>query len=181
MGDVDAGRRALELLRLQDAGADPAVAIRPCTACERLGYCRLGLLSEHLQPDGSVLTELECGPEHEGGPMVAHGGWTAAALDELVGHVPVLHGQLAVTGTLTVRYTKPVPVGAPLRARAELTRREGSRWYVEARLTLASSGAELARAEAIMVERDPGHFDRHQQWLLRQNTSQPDSANRSEP
>jgi acyl dehydratase len=68
--------------------------------------------------------------QNEGGPEVAHGGWTAGAFDELLGHVPLLHGQLAVTGQLTVTYVKPVPVGRPLHARAWLERRDGHRWYV---------------------------------------------------
>jgi hypothetical protein len=45
-------------------GASP-VAL--CGACSRLGSCRLGLGREELQPDGSVHTDLVCGPENEGG------------------------------------------------------------------------------------------------------------------
>jgi acyl-coenzyme A thioesterase PaaI-like protein len=92
-----------------------------------------------------VHTELVCGPENEGGPEVAHGGWTAGAFDELLGQVPLLHGQLAVTGQLTVTYVKPVPVGRPLHARAWLERQEGHRWYVVGEMVLASTGAVLAR------------------------------------
>jgi hypothetical protein len=36
-------------------------------------------------------------------------------------------------------------------------------------MTLASSGAVLARGEAVMVLRDIGHFARHQEWLARQD------------
>ena len=132
-----------------------------------LGACRLGLGREELQPDGSVHTDLVCGPENEGGPDVAHGGWTAGVFDELLGHVPLLNGVLAVTGQLSVTYVKPVPVGRPLHARASTVRREGHRWYVAGELTLASTRAVLARGEAVMVVRDIGHFARHQEWLAR--------------
>jgi acyl-coenzyme A thioesterase PaaI-like protein len=141
-----------------------------CLACSRLGHCRLGLRAESLS-DGVVTTDIECGPENEGGPRVAHGGWTAGVLDELVGHVPIMHRQLSVTGTLSIRYLKPVPIGRPLRGRAQLVRREGRRWYVEASLSLAASGAELATAEAVMVERDPAHFERHRRWLAEQDNA----------
>lgn len=141
-----------------------------CVACTRLGRCRLGLRAERLQ-DGIVTTEIICDAENEGGPRVAHGGWTAGVLDELVGHVPILHRQLSVTGTLNIRYLKPVPIERPLHGRARLVRKEGSRWYVEASLALASTGAELATAEAIMVERDPAHFERHRLWLQGQDTA----------
>jgi acyl-coenzyme A thioesterase PaaI-like protein len=148
-----------------------------CGACRRLGACRLGLGREELQPDGSVHTDLECGPENEGGPDVAHGGWTAAVLDEVLGHVQMLHGQLAVTGQLSVTYVKPVPVGRPLHARAWRTRLEGHRWYTEAELTLASTGAVLARGEGVMVLRDRDHFDRHRAWLAQQDLAAQESEN----
>lgn len=156
------------------AGSDFQLPPQPgpvalCGACRRLGSCRLGLGREELQPDGSVHTDLVCGPENEGGPDVAHGGWTAGVFDEVLGHVPVLNGELAVTGQLSVTYVKPVPVGRPLHARAWTVRREGHRWYVAGELTLASSGAVLARGEAVMVVRDIGHFARHQEWLAGQD------------
>ena len=148
---------------------EPASPVALCGACRRLGSCRLGLGREELQPDGSVHTDLVCGPENEGGPDVAHGGWTAGVFDEVLGHVPVLNGELAVTGQLSVTYVKPVPVGRPLHARAWTVRREGHRWYVAGEMTLASTGAVLARGEAVMVLRDLGHFARHQEWLAQQD------------
>ena len=147
----------------------PSSPVALCGACRRLGACRLGLGREELQPDGSVHTDLICGPEHEGGPDVAHGGWTAGAFDEVLGHVPLLTGELAVTGQLSVTYVKPVPVGRPLHARAWTVRREGRRWYVAGELTLVSTGAVLGRGEAVMVLRDRGHFARHREWLAQQD------------
>jgi acyl-coenzyme A thioesterase PaaI-like protein len=102
---------------------------------------------------------------------VAHGGWTAGAFDELLGHVPLLNGRLAVTAQLSVSYVKPVPVGRLLRARAWMVRQEGSRWYVAGEMALASTGAVLARGEAVMVLRDSGHFTRHEEWLAQQDAA----------
>ena len=62
-----------------------------------------------------------------------------------------------------------MPVGRPLHARAWTVRREGHRWYVAGELALASTGAVLARGEAVMVVRDIGHFARHQEWLAGQD------------
>ena len=149
-------------------GSDPG-GVYLCHSCARRGSCRLGLGREELQPDGSVETTLSCSADHEGGPQVAHGGWIAAMFDEVTGHVPLLNGQLSVTGTMRVTYVKPVPIERPLRARAWVAAKEQRRWIVEGELTLASTGALLGRAEAIMVLRDPGHFDRHQRWLAEQD------------
>lgn len=149
------------------APTDSGVAL--CRSCERRGDCRLGLGREELMPDGSVETTLVCNAEHEGGPGVAHGGWIAAAFDEITGHVTMLSGQLAVTGSMTVSYLKPVPIERPLSARAWVDRKDERRWYVTGELRLSSTGALLGRAEATMVLRDPGHFERHQQWLAEQD------------
>ncbi|WP_231861612.1 MULTISPECIES: PaaI family thioesterase [Frankia] len=141
-----------------------------CASCRRTGLCRLGVTSEIVDGD-AVAYELHCPREHEGGPNVAHGGWTAGVLDELAGHVVVLRGQLAVTGQLSVRFVRPVPVERPLLGRASLVRREGHRWFIEAQIVLASSGAQLAAAEAVLVARDADHFARHERWLAEQEGS----------
>ena len=74
---------------------------------------------------------LVCSAEHEGGPGVAHGGWTAAMFDEVTGHVPLLSGQLSVTGTMRVTYVKPVPIERPLEACAWIARKQARTWHVE--------------------------------------------------
>jgi acyl-coenzyme A thioesterase PaaI-like protein len=136
-----------------------------CAACHRLGDCRLGLRTEVLEEDGSVTTELVCDESYEGGPGVAHGGWTAGALDELVGHVVLQHRRLSVTGKLTVSFLRPVPINRPLRARARQVREENGRWFVHAEIALAATGAVLATADGEMVLREWKHFARFQQWL----------------
>jgi acyl dehydratase len=128
----------------------------------------MGVESEDVDDVGVVSYRLRCGRENEGGLNVAHGGWTAGVLDELVGHVAMLSDQLAVTGQLNVTFVKPVPVEQQLTAEAWRSRKEGSRWFITAVLRLEASGAELARAEGILVERDSGHFARHEAWLATQ-------------
>jgi acyl-coenzyme A thioesterase PaaI-like protein len=147
-----------------------------CGACGRLGRCRMGIESEHLDEAGVVSYRLRCSRENEGGLDVAHGGWTAGVLDELVGHVALLNGQLAVTGQLDVTFLKPVPVEQPLTAWAWLESKQGSRWYVRAVLCLEAGGAELACAEGVLVERDRGHFARHEEWLRDQLSEASDAS-----
>lgn len=142
-----------------------------CAACARRGECRLGLQTEVLEADGSVTTELVCDESHEGGPGVAHGGWTAAALDELVGHVVLQHRRLSVTGRLTVRFLRPVPVDRPLRATARRVREADGRWFVHAEIALAATGAVLATGEGEMVLREWTHFARFRAWLAEQDAA----------
>jgi acyl-coenzyme A thioesterase PaaI-like protein len=140
-----------------------------CFGCRERGRCRLGLTAERLLDDGTAEIDLVCPVDHEGGPRVAHGGWTASALDEALGHLPILNGQFAVTAELNITYRRPVPVERPLLARSRVDRREGSRWYVSGELLLAQGGAVLAEASGVWVVRDPSHFTRHERWLSEQD------------
>jgi acyl-coenzyme A thioesterase PaaI-like protein len=151
----------------QPPRTDGGVAL--CGACHRTGECRLGLTTERLDGDGVARFEITCPPEHEGGPGVAHGGWTAGVLDEVCGHVPLLHDQMSVTGTLTIRFLKPVPIGRPLQARAWVDERFERKWRIAGELVLSSSGAVLAEADGVFVLRDHlGHFAAYQEWLAAQ-------------
>ena len=139
-----------------------------CGACRAAGACRLGVDKERLGDDGVAWFELACPRSQEGGPNVAHGGWTAAVMDECLGHLPLLNRVLSVTAELTVSFVKPVPVERPVQVRAWVERREGSRWYIAGEMTLLPGGAVLARASGVWVTRDPGHFARHEAWLADQ-------------
>ncbi|MGC0343717.1 PaaI family thioesterase [Streptomyces sp. SLBN-8D4] len=100
---------------------------------------------------------------------MAHGGWTAAVLDDCLGHLPLLHRVLSVTAELTVSFVKPVPVERPLEVRAWVEKREGRRWYIAGEMVLLPTRAVLARVSGIWVTRDRGHFARHQEWLAGQD------------
>ena len=103
---------------------------------------------------------------------MAHGGWTAGVLDEVLGHVPILQGQLTVTGTLTVRFVKPVPIQRPLEARAWVDRIERAKWFISGELVLASSGALLASGTGVWIARDgSSHFGDFERWLAEQDRS----------
>lgn len=143
---------------------DGGVAL--CGACRATSRCRLGLTTERLDDDEIAHFDIVCPAGHEGGPGVAHGGWTAGVLDEVLGHVPLLLGRLSVTGTLTIRFEKPVPIDRPLVARAWVASREARKWLIEGELALRSSGALLARANGVFVLRDfETHFGGFERWL----------------
>jgi predicted thioesterase len=154
--------------------AEAAIYIKPgehmlCYACRKAGVCQLGIRRLVPQEDLSVLAEVVCPTSWEGGPMVAHGGWTAATFDECLGHVGPLRGALTVTGTLTVEYVKPVPIDRPLEVRARVERVEGRRWYLTGEMTLAATGAVLGRANGVFVERKFSHFENHRRWMEEQD------------
>ena len=140
-----------------------------CGACRVASRCRLGVEREWLDAEDVANFELQCPPDQEGGPNVAHGGWTAAAMDEMLGHVPLLHDQMSVTATLTVNFRKPVPVQRPLAARAWIDKIEGSKWFISGELLLLPGKSVLATASGIWIARDWSHFERHEKWLAGQD------------
>ncbi|WP_458682521.1 PaaI family thioesterase [Prescottella equi] len=136
-----------------------------CNGCRRLNRCRFGIEMEQLNEDGVVISRVVCSPEEEGGPEVAHGGWTAAVMDELAGHTLTIGGEFAVTGALNVKYVRPIPIRWPLVGRARIAAREGRKVFVTVTLELESSGSVVAEANAIMIKRSADHFESHYKWL----------------
>lgn len=142
-----------------------------CAACSAASTCRLGVHREWLGDDDVARFDVECPPDQEGGPNVAHGGWTAAVMDEMLGHVPLLHDQMSVTATLTVNFKKPVPVRRPLAARAWIDKIEGSKWFISGELVLLPGRSVVATATGIWIARDWSHFERHEKWLADQDAA----------
>jgi len=92
------------------------------------------------------------GSAYEGPPGSVHGGYVAAAFDEVLGYVQSLSSQGGFTGTLTVRYRKPTPLHEELYFEAEITRVEGRKIFTEGRL-MADVGL-TAEAEAVFISVD---------------------------
>lgn len=154
------------------ASSPPPVLIRAdgnvilCEECRRRGDCRLGITDERLAGECRTETLLTCPKDHEGGPGVAHGGWTASVIDEALGHLPLLCGQMTVTAKLTVEFVRPVPIERPLKLVAWRERIEGNRWINAGELTLISTGAVLARAHGEFAMRDQTrHFAKFREWI----------------
>ena len=102
--------------------------------------------------DGRVVGTAVFGSAYEGPPGAVHGGYVAAAFDEVLGMTQSLGGKPGMTGTLTVRYRRPTPLHAELQFEGELVRVEGRKIFTAGRLT---SGGELrAEAEGIFISVD---------------------------
>jgi acyl-coenzyme A thioesterase PaaI-like protein len=70
--------------------------------------------------DGRIVGRARFGSAYEGPPGCVHGGYIAAAFDEVLGMTQSLSGSPGMTGRLTVRYRKPTPLHADLRFVGEL-------------------------------------------------------------
>jgi acyl-coenzyme A thioesterase PaaI-like protein len=85
-------------------------------------------------PDGSTFADLVLGAAYEGPPGHVHGGVSALLLDHLMGVTASQMSRPTFTGTLTLRYRNPLPLG-PVRVEGRVAREEGRKVFVEASIT----------------------------------------------
>jgi hypothetical protein len=140
---------------------------RLCTACERNGHgCLYGV--DRLCFDDlarAMRVPLSCPSGHEGGPGVAHGGWVAAVMDELLGQLAAEYAGAIVTANLSIDYRRPVPVDQPLLGRSRWLGQDGRKIHIAGELLLAANQAVLAQATALFITIDGGHHRRHADWI----------------
>jgi acyl-coenzyme A thioesterase PaaI-like protein len=87
---------------------------------------------------------------HEGWRGMVHGGVLATLLDEIMGWALWYQEVRALTGSLSVRFCQPAPLGEEILLRGWLDQRRGRR--VETRGEARSStGAMIAEAKALCV------------------------------
>lgn len=92
------------------------------------------------------------GPQYEGPPGHVHGGYLAAAFDEVLGMAQSLGGKPGMTGTLTVRYRSPTPLHVELALRGWVERVEGRKIFT--RGTVHAGDRLCAEAEALFISID---------------------------
>jgi acyl-coenzyme A thioesterase PaaI-like protein len=99
------------------------------------------LVIQH-DPAGQVHTDVDLGAAYEGPPGHVHGGVCALILDHVLGATAHQPGEPAYTGSITVRYLRPTPLGR-LRAEARVDRVDGVKTYAV---------GQIAGADGVTVE-----------------------------
>jgi acyl-coenzyme A thioesterase PaaI-like protein len=89
--------------------------------------------------------------EHQGYEGIVHGGLITTVLDEVMGWAIYVRKLWAVTGSINVRFRKPVHVGDALTVQAWVESVSGRKVDVRARLVRDSDDVVLAEATAIFV------------------------------
>lgn len=113
-----------------------------------------------LQEDAEwrVVGRVTYGAAYEGPPGSVHGGFIAAAFDEVLGFVQGMSGEPGFTGTLTIRYRSPAPLRRELRLVGEIVRVEDRKIFTEGRL-LADEGL-CAESEGLFITPHPEQYRR---------------------
>lgn len=108
-----------------------------CFACGPNNPGGLHIEFLELEDDGTVTARFEARPEFRGALETLHGGIAATALDELLVWAGILgEGVMTVTGTLDLRYRRPLAVGGHIQGSARVMDRQGRRLRVSGALTL---------------------------------------------
>lgn len=103
-----------------------------------------------------VVGRVTFGSVYEGPPGCVHGGFVAAAFDEVLGSAQTFSGQPGMTARLTVNYRRPTPLHAPLEIEGRFDRLEGRKVFTSGRIVV--DGEVTAEAEGLFVSMDAERF-----------------------
>lgn len=106
--------------------------------------------------DGRMHGRATFGGAYEGPPGCVHGGFIAAAFDEVLGSTQSLSGSPGMTGRLTVHYRSPTPLRTELRFEGALERVDGRK--IHTRGWLWAADVLCAEAEGLFISIDRARF-----------------------
>jgi acyl-coenzyme A thioesterase PaaI-like protein len=107
---------------------------------------------------GRVTGRVTFGSAYEGPPGCVHGGYVAAAFDEVLGFAETFSNAPGMTGTLNVVYKTPTPLHSEVVFTAWIERVEGRKIFVSGQL---HAGERLcAECSAIFVSMKAGTYAR---------------------
>jgi acyl-coenzyme A thioesterase PaaI-like protein len=99
--------------------------------------------------DDRIEGRVTFGAPYEGPPGHVHGGFLAAAFDEVLGMAQSLTGNPGMTGTLTIRYRRPTPLLKELVFEGRVDRVEGRKIFT--RGSVSADGVVTAEAEGLFI------------------------------
>ena len=113
-----------------------------------------GLRIEVRARGSRIFADLTLGADHEGWAGIAHGGIIAALLDEVMEWSLFERQAWGLTAEMTVRYRRPVSIGAPIHVEGWVVDSQRRRYRTAARL-LDASGTVLADAQGVYLAARP--------------------------
>ena len=90
----------------------------------------------YIDEEGVVSSEFTLTLAQQGPPGHAHGGLSAAVLDEVMGAAIWQAGYTVAAAKIEVNYHKPVPLGQLISTKGYVTRRSGRKIYARGEICL---------------------------------------------
>lgn len=127
-----------------------------CYVCGKTNPKSMGV-RWNLMEDRSISTDLTLELPQQGPPGFAHGGASAALLDEAMGSAVWSAGHQVVSVNLQINYRKPLPLETPIQVNANIESVDGRVINAISSICLGD-GTVLVTGHGIYVEA-PGLFD----------------------
>lgn len=106
--------------------------------------------------DEDVRARVNFGTAYEGPPGCVHGGYVAAAFDELLGATQALSGGQGMTAHLGIDYRHPTPLGRDLELVGWIDGSEGRKIYTRGEIRV--DGTVTAEARGLFIAIDAERF-----------------------
>ena len=114
-----------------------------------------------ISADGTKVTGVVTfGAAYEGPPGCVHGGFIAAAFDEVLGLAQGMSGRPGMTARLTVQYRSPSPLLQALHFVGDIDHVDGRKIFTKGELRVAADGRLCAEAEGLFISMNPEIFQR---------------------
>lgn len=105
----------------------------------------------YKQEDGTIAGEVCLTEAQQGPPRLAHGGASAALLDEAMGSAVWAAGYRVAAVNLNVNFQRPVPLNSAIRIRARITEQSGKAIHTAGEICLPD-GEVAVSATGVYVE-----------------------------
>ena len=109
-----------------------------CFVCGTENPHSIGL-TWYVDDDGIMTSEFTLNEAQQGPPGHAHGGASAAILDEAMGLVVWAAGHKVAAVNLEINYHKPLPLNQPLSLEARITQMDERKIFSTGEIKLADS------------------------------------------
>lgn len=114
-----------------------------------------------ISADGTRVTgEVVFGAAYEGPPGCVHGGFIAAAFDEVLGLAQGMSGRPGMTARLTIQYRSPSPLHQVLRFVGDIDHIDGRKIFTKGELRAVADDRLCAEAEGLFISMNPEIFQR---------------------
>jgi acyl-coenzyme A thioesterase PaaI-like protein len=90
----------------------------------------------YAKEDNSIFAEIALNKYQQGAPGIAHGGATAAILDEGMGFAAWQAGHRVLAKKIEIIYHRPVPLGVNIQINGEVAEEDGRKIYTHGEIRL---------------------------------------------
>lgn len=121
-----------------------------CFVCGTQNHKSIGV-TWYYDENNEIYCDTVLSVEQQGPPEHAHGGASAALLDEAMGFAAWVTGYKIVSANLNINFLKPVPLGMPLKIHAKIIRKEGKKIFAKSEIILEDSSIAV-KGTSILIE-----------------------------